>query len=330
MKEKLFPLMSLLLIVGMTGCSGIKNSMRLSEKSSAWNPLHRMSKTKKAAENATPVTMAAIWADSVYEQPGQMDVKGFGGRIFFYDKYNKAVKVDGELIVYGFDDSVKNRKEQIADRKFVFKQEDFHKHYSENDLGASYSVWVPWERVGGFRKTITLIPMFKTADGSLIKCSQSISTLPGKVRKDDRVSQSDKNKPYKVLGPSPAVVSQANYQPGMPIQSADQTVANTGYQVETPPDARIKTSTIRMTPSMSRRMSQAAMNQNRQKAEVMKMQAAMGQKSFPVANPNQVSRTEIVADSNTTEKVSAENGSRQAKRSMIPKSRAFGQPGSWN
>ena len=113
MKTKLFPMLSLVLILGFTGCAGIKNSMRPSEKNSAWNPLQRLTEKKddqassenpiqrliggkkKEQQPAQPVTMTAIWKDSVYERPGTPTVKGFGGRFYFYDENQTPVKAEG-------------------------------------------------------------------------------------------------------------------------------------------------------------------------------------------------------------------------------------------
>ena len=328
MKVKLFPLMSLLLIFGLTGCNGIKNTMRVSEKDSHWNPIRQLTQEKKKdqKEDAQPTTMAAIWANTTYEQPGKPTIKGFGGRIFFYDEDNTTVKADGELIVYGFDDSIKNKEENVADRKFVFKQDKFQTHYSENDLGASYSVWIPWEPVGGFRKSITLIPMFKTADGRLIKCPQSISVLPGKTPKTQQVATVENKLPYRVLGSSSAVVRGANYETGTPLNSANRMVANTGYEAEADANGRIRTSTIRMTPGMSQRLAQANVNRKIAERAKLKHQSASVKPVAPVSDPKSATGSNVETKTTPT----AENPA--AGNSSDPKSnvRAFGQPGSWD
>lgn len=322
-------MMSLLLIVGMTGCSGMKNSMRLSEKNSSWNPLQQLSADRKEDqdEDAKPVTMAAIWADSVYEKPGLPNVKGFGGRIFFYDADNTAVKADGELIVYGFDESNKEKTEYIADRKFVFPRDKFQSHYSENDLGAAYSVWVPWEKMGGYRKSITLIPMFKTADGTLIKCGQYICTLPGREFKKDRVAANGEKKPYEVLGSSPAVVSQAGYHSGMPISGNRQAVATSDAPGETHIYNRIKTSTIQVTPSMSRRMADAAHQRMQKKTADSNRQPAA--QSAAVANAMPVSRTSSAPQSVASEPGPVNSRSIPNQNSTNQQRPAFGQPAPW-
>lgn len=188
-----------------TGCtSAVKNTMRLSEKSSQWNPLAKLTPERKenAKEEAEPVSMAAIWKDTKMSPPGKRGMRGFGGRIYFYDQSNNPVKADGELIVYGFDNESDDANK--PKRKFVFKKEDLQEHFSESALGGSYSFWLPWDQEGGFEKTITLIPIFKTTDGRVIQSGQSINVLPGRIAASSPAALGDQ--PYRYLGSSSAVI----------------------------------------------------------------------------------------------------------------------------
>lgn len=198
-------------IAMLSGCNTVSNSMRISEKNSQWNPVSALvekRKSKSDDEELQPETMAAIWKDSTLRVPGEPEMKGFGGRIFFYDASNNAVPAEGELVVYGFDGE--STEDTRPNKKFVFKQSQFQEHFSESPLGGSYSVWIPWEKIGGFRKSVTLIPIFKTADNRLIKTGQSINILPGK-KPDESMSQSDL--PYRYLGSSSAVIGQSSDRP---------------------------------------------------------------------------------------------------------------------
>ena len=46
-----------------------------------------------------------MWSDAVYTQPGLPPTRGFGGRLYFYDAHDQPVKVEGQLVVYAYDDS---------------------------------------------------------------------------------------------------------------------------------------------------------------------------------------------------------------------------------
>jgi len=129
----------------------------------------------------TPHKMAVIWKDTVMQRPGSPSTRGFGGRVYFYGAENNAIKVDGEMIVYGFDSEAGKSE---ADKKFVFKSESLNGHYGKTDLGHSYSFWIPWDKSGSDRIAVTLIPIFKNADGSVVKGPQTINVLPGPEPKD--------------------------------------------------------------------------------------------------------------------------------------------------
>ena len=241
-------LASLTAALALTGCAGVKNSMRLSSKDSMWNPVAKLNaEREKEAEPTEPMTMVATWKGSVLETAG-VNSRGFGGRIFFYDAANNAVEAEGELTIYGFDDTKKKAGDSGADKKFVFRASEFQTHKSDNGLGVSYSVWIPWEKVGGYRKTISLIPIFKTADGKILKGGQAVNVLHGKTPE----KQLSDNGPFKVLGSSPAVLGQASYSEDS--QKSNSGVVPASFEDVAQSNDKIKTSTISLTPNMARRI----------------------------------------------------------------------------
>ena len=68
---------------------------------------------------------------------------------------------------------------RAADRKFAFTPQQFTQHYSPTQLGASYSIWIPWGPIGGPQAQITLIPIFTSASGQLVIGESSHNILPG-------------------------------------------------------------------------------------------------------------------------------------------------------
>ncbi len=289
--------------------------MRPSGKNSIWNPLstlttaERVAKEEKNKKTNPPVTMAVIWKDSVLEKPGVPSVKGFGGRIFFYDKDNQSVTAEGELVIYGYDDSQDIGGENMtgeegsiakrskADRKFVFPAEQFQTHYSETDLGASYSVWIPWEKVGGTRKTIVLIPIFKSADGNVIKTAQSINVLPGKSPGENvdagsySISRSPKANESKSETGS---VQQAAFESGGEAKTSQANLAGGEEPVYNQP--RIRTSTIPLTPAMAARLSTP------QPAPVRQTASEPSRMVLPSINATSTKPANQSGDSNQSEK----------------------------
>jgi hypothetical protein len=135
---------------------------------------------KKSAEPklGVPERLVVIWKDAVYEHPAVPPTRGIGGRLYFYDSEDNPIKVDGEVVIYGFDDTAGDDKTE-ADKKFVFKQESFASHYNATALGPSYSIWLPWDKLGGKELSVSLIPVFRDASGKVVRSGQTVCVLPG-------------------------------------------------------------------------------------------------------------------------------------------------------
>jgi hypothetical protein len=129
------------------------------------------------AKPERPVKMTAMWTDTVLVEAG---VVGFGGRIMFYGKGEEdPIQVEGELSVFAYDDTNDVGENPMPARKYVFRAEDLKGHYSKSKLGHSYSFWIPWDRVGGPRKQVSLIARFKSAQGGVVMSEMTKHLLPG-------------------------------------------------------------------------------------------------------------------------------------------------------
>jgi hypothetical protein len=127
-----------------------------------------------------PGQLVAFWTDAVQNQAGHTGKRGFGGRLYFYGKNpNKPVKVAGSIVIYAFDETDRDPKNVIPDKKFVFSAEQFKSQYEKTELGPSYSIWLPWDDVGGIEKQISLIARFTSEKGEMVTSDQSKMLLPG-------------------------------------------------------------------------------------------------------------------------------------------------------
>ena len=124
-----------------------------------------------------PVKIASTWTPDVLVQSGRTPTRGFGGRLFFFDEKTKAVPVEGTLTVHGFEAGEDGEDAQI--KPFKFTQEQFTKHYSQSDFGASYSVWIPWDAAGGKEKRVSLVATFESSGGKVVQGSPTTIILPG-------------------------------------------------------------------------------------------------------------------------------------------------------
>lgn len=176
-------IVGLLSLVLSTGCASM---METKPKGKAAKESEKKSWFKKK-EYQIPQSMNVTWAHDIISVPGKPPARGFGGRIYFYNEKSQAIPVDGELMVYGFDDTHSSHPGAVlasqgmdqADKRFRFTDEQFTTHFSESDMGASYSIWIPWDAAPGAKKKIMLIPTFKSKDGKVIRGNAATLLLPG-------------------------------------------------------------------------------------------------------------------------------------------------------
>jgi len=167
---------AMLLMASCVGCASLTGeTSRGKKKDSSWSWF-------KKKEYQVPQSINVTWSHDIFTAEGKTPTRGFGGRLYFYNERNQAIPVEGELTVYGFDDTHRDHSGmaiESADKRFKFTPEQFTTHFSESDLGASYSIWIPWDQAPGESKKIMLIPTFKTKEGRLIKGNAASVLLPG-------------------------------------------------------------------------------------------------------------------------------------------------------
>ncbi|MEZ6131029.1 MAG: hypothetical protein R3C59_20350 [Planctomycetaceae bacterium] len=147
-------------------------------------------------EFVTPTKIIPVWSDTVLHQVGSKGQRGCGGRVMFYAGDGKrAVRVDGSLVVYVWNDS-ENEEQRKPDRKYVFPAEDLQKHYSTSPVGESYSFWIPWDGTGGEQTRLTLVARFVGRNGAEITSTPGKVILPGRVpelaKKEQRRDDTDR------------------------------------------------------------------------------------------------------------------------------------------
>jgi len=169
-----------------------------------------------------PEKVSALWSDTVYYQSGKPATRGVGGRLYFYDEASQAVRVEGQLVVYAFDDTLPEPERQKARKKFVFTPEQFAGHVSESDLGPSYSVWLPWDEAGGPQLQVSLLPVFTSVTGDVVAGEHARHVVPGrKPAAPVRVGIAGQQ-------PPPAV-ERASFQ-ASPAGGGEQVVRTSGQQ----------------------------------------------------------------------------------------------------
>ena len=130
----------------------------------------------------TPTRLTATWADTVMTQPGKKPIRGFGGRLTFHEKdEKKPIIVEGQLVIYAFDETGREVTDNKPTRRYVFPPDQMRLHMSSNEAGPSYSFFLPWDDAGGPRTEVSLICRFEPADGPVVTGEQMKQLLPGTI-----------------------------------------------------------------------------------------------------------------------------------------------------
>jgi hypothetical protein len=132
----------------------------------------------------TPDRILAIWTDTVRMHAGESGVRGFGGRLFFYkDGEQHPVEVQGGATVYVFDAEHSDPDNPAAEKKYIWSSEEFERHMSESPLGKSYSLWIPWDVVGGEQRSLSIVTRFESDNGAVVISQPVVKLLPGRTSK---------------------------------------------------------------------------------------------------------------------------------------------------
>jgi hypothetical protein len=137
-----------------------------------------------AFKPAGPVTsVVAAWEPAVSNDEKPM--RGFGGRIYFYDQEMvRPVKIDGTVVVYAFDEDGRAESDSRPNEGYVFDAKTLNSKgvYKKSKLGHSYNLWIPWDSEGpdGQAKKISLIVRYIPKQGSQQTSQQATVRLPGR------------------------------------------------------------------------------------------------------------------------------------------------------
>lgn len=173
---------SICLLALMGGSFGLGCSTLPTDMSMPWS---------KKTEPVTPDRILAIWTDTVRMQAGSPGVRGFGGRLFFYkDGEPQPVEVKGGATVYVFDAENPDPDQPAAEKKYVWSSAEFDNHMSESPLGKSYSLWIPWDVVGGEQRSLSIVTRFEGANGAVVISQPVIKLLPGKTKASSESNES--------------------------------------------------------------------------------------------------------------------------------------------
>jgi hypothetical protein len=174
--KSVFRVLALSAVLLTTGCRG------------PWSKDWKMADMFKAPwgeEEDAPVAPRRIvgtWTDAVLHQGTGKPQRGFGGRLIFYsDDTEKPVLVEGQVVVYAFDETNREATDNKPTRRYVFPADQVARRMSKSELGPSYSFWLPWDEVGGSQTEISLVARFEPTEGPIVVGEQTKHLLPGEA-----------------------------------------------------------------------------------------------------------------------------------------------------
>ena len=169
-------------------------------------------------EPQVPTRLVSTWTDTVLHRPGEKSQRGFGGRVIFFGRESEdPVCVEGQLVVYAYDEANSDPRTAQPSRRYIFPPEQFARHYSESSLGPSYSVWLPWDEVGGPRKNISLIARFEPTEGPRIIGEQTRHLLPGATLAEDVAAGQPRQSEIQLTQHTESAVSKPNTASAKPL-----------------------------------------------------------------------------------------------------------------
>jgi hypothetical protein len=172
------PLLGLIALATATGCAGKASKSKWSYAN--WDVKKAVGMKPEKPEPELPERMVATWTDTTLSTAGQSAKRGFGGKLMFFKRDSEdPVRVEGNLVVYAFDETDRPDHETHPTRRYIFPMDEFIRHESESTLGPTYSFWLPWDEVGGQQRHISLIAKFEPKDGAVVIGEQTRHLLPG-------------------------------------------------------------------------------------------------------------------------------------------------------
>lgn len=209
-------------LLGTTGCQIFKP-----EKKWTW-PWE-----SKEDKPPLPDRILPIWTDTILHQPGKPGIRGFGGRVFFYaGEETEAIEVDGGLIVYAFDTDNMDPHSPEPEKKYVFTPDQFKSHMSDAPMGKSYSVWLPWDEVGGESRSLTLVARFEGRNGGVVLSQPTVKFLPGLSKPTDSEKPKSLAKSG-IFGQQQQGVELATFVDSTQVNASDRSSKENGKRRET-------------------------------------------------------------------------------------------------
>ena len=131
------------------------------------------------------VQIICIWQPSEGRDPTGRPCRGFAGQILFLaNRGSLPVQVDGDVRIYLFDDQGAAEEQTKPLHQFDFDSKSWAPHLTKGTLGPTYSVFVPYMRLGTNEAKCALRVRLKTDNQPAIFSDMAMIPLDGKTKKE--------------------------------------------------------------------------------------------------------------------------------------------------
>jgi len=213
--KSIAPLTFAWLFLGLAGCA-----------TSGWLKMPRNDFAKAGPKNPV-VRILGVWEPAMGIGLDDKTSRGFSGQVYFFSQGSDlAVKVDGDVRVYVFDDEGTPEDQMQPLHEANFSAEAWNQLLTKGSLGATYNVFIPYIRPGNHEAKCALRIRYKPATGPIAYSDFVSICLEGKKKPGAKHEYDD-------AGARPKARAKSNGS--VPNQLAE---AAEGHATDGPPRAR--------------------------------------------------------------------------------------------
>jgi hypothetical protein len=141
--------------------------------------------TPRASKSNPVVQVACMWEPSHGRDPDGAPCRGFAGQLLFLgNKGGTPVAVDGEVMIYVFDDVGTEEEQAVPVHQFRFDSVAWNRHLKEGSLGPAYFCFIPYTRRGIHEANCSIHVKFTPKEGTELLSDASQIVLQGKSKNE--------------------------------------------------------------------------------------------------------------------------------------------------
>ncbi|MCA9056561.1 MAG: hypothetical protein KDA75_22185, partial [Planctomycetaceae bacterium] len=112
------------------------------------------------------IEVMALWEPAEGKGLDGLPTRGFAGQVLFFTPgHPQSVKVNGDICIYVFDDTLSEEERKRPIHQFTFDAGSWNSFLRDSDLGASYQLFVPYTLPGSWQASCSVRVKYTPIDG---------------------------------------------------------------------------------------------------------------------------------------------------------------------